>query len=199
MSEPKAPTTEESIQQSEYEVPLSPAYLLDLGRVTAILSQIDSMLSEALSSASKTPAWAAYIFAGKATMTAKIKMLESMLSSIPEEDAKKSGKKLVKSLHSVNNDRNILFHGMWVYQLNPKTERGSPACIWQNNPPIRPADLATIAARAAKVSRELGAFIGAVNPSFGHPPWTKPRRFFLTTENVEMEKLHGGALKKASV
>ena len=56
------PTTSESVAQAEYEVPLTDGELLDLGRVTAILSQIDVLLTEALSSASRTPAGAAYIF-----------------------------------------------------------------------------------------------------------------------------------------
>lgn len=78
MAETNAATTEESIQKAEYEVPLSPAELLDLGRATSILSQIDFMLTEALSSASKTPAWAAYIFADRAAMSARIGMLDSI-------------------------------------------------------------------------------------------------------------------------
>src|SRR5262245_28104210 len=132
MGEKEAPTTEESIAQAEYEVPLSSRELLDLGRVTSILSQVDFMLTEALSSASKTPAWAAYIFADRATMSTKIGMLESILGGVSDPNAKKAGKKLVKKLHRVNEDRNILLHGKWAYHLHPKTARGFPACIWQN-------------------------------------------------------------------
>lgn len=195
----KAPTTEESIAQAEYEVPLSPTELLDLGRVTSILSQVDYMLTEALSSASKTPAWAAYIFAERATMSAKIGMLESFLGGVSNPDAKRAGRKLVKELHRVNDDRNVLFHGMWAHHLNPKTERGLPACIWQRKTPIRPPDLPGVAERAAKVSRALGEFLAIVNPAFGDPPWSKPRRIMIATENVDLATFRGGSLKKLSL
>ena len=198
MSDKQAPTTEESIAQTEYEVPLSPAELLDLGRITSILSQIDFMLTESLSSASKTPAWATYIFAERATMSAKIGMLDSILGGVSNVDAQKAGKKLVKELHRVNEDRNILFHGMWAYHLNPKTERGKPACIWQNKTPIRPADLPMIAARAARVSRKLGEFLAIVNPALGERAWKAPRRPMIATENVDLATFRGGSLKRAS-
>jgi hypothetical protein len=193
------PGTEESILQIEYEVPLTPSQLLDLGRVTAILSQIDFLLTETLSSASRTPAWAAYIFAEKATMSAKIGMLNSILDGVSDPDAKKIGKSLISSLHKVNEDRNILFHGMWAHHLNPKTERGFPACIWQKKMPIRPTDLPEIAERAARVTRQLGDFLARVNPMLGNPPWTSPRRIFVATENVDLATFRGGSLKKASV
>ena len=125
MAETISPTTEESIQQAEYEVPLSPAELLDLGRAKSILSQIDFMLTEALSGASKTPAWAAYIFADRATMSGRIGMLDSILAGVSNSGAKNAGKKLVKALYRVNEYRNILFHGMWAHQLNPKTKQGN--------------------------------------------------------------------------
>ena len=140
MAETISPTTEESIQQAEYEVPLSPAELLDLGRAKSILSQIDFMLTEALSGASKTPAWAAYIFADRATMSGRIGMLDSILAGVSNSGAKNAGKKFVKALYRVNEYRNILFHGMWAHQLNPKTKQGHPACIWQKKTPIRPTD-----------------------------------------------------------
>jgi hypothetical protein len=199
MSEHGAPTTEESIERVEYEVPLLPEHLLDLGRVTAILSQIDHLLTESLSSASRTPAWAAYIFAERATMSAKIAMFDSILGGVPDPDAKRAGKKLVKELYRVNDDRNILFHGMWALHLNPKTKVGHPACIWQRKTPIRPTDLPEIAARAAKVSRGLGGFLARVNPLLGEPPWSKPRRLFIATENVDLVNFPGGGLKKASI
>lgn len=194
----KHPTTAESIASLEYEVPLTETELLDLGRITAIFSQIDFLLTEALSSASKTPAWAAYIFAEKTTMSAKIGMLDSILGGVPDADAKRAGKKLVKSLHKVNDDRNVLFHEMWAHHLNPKTERGLPACMWQKKTPIRPTDLPSIAERASSVSRQLGAFLISVNPALGSP-WSAPRRIFIATENVDLATFRGGNLKKASM
>ena len=199
MAETISPTTEESIQQAEYEVPLSPAELLDLGRATSILSQIDFMLTEALSSASKTPAWAAYIFADRATMSGRIGMLDSILAGVSNSGAKNAGKKLVKALYRVNEYRNILFHGMWAHHLNPKTKLGIPACIWQKKTPIRPTDLPVVAARAAKVSRELGEFLALLNPALREPAWNAPRRIFIATENVDLATFHGGSLKKASL
>lgn len=192
------PQTSESIKQIEYEVPLSDAELLDLGRTTAIISQIDFMLTEALSGASKSPAWAVYVFAEKATMSAKIGMFEKLLGGTEQGDAKTLGKKLVKTLHKVNDDRNVLFHGMWTLHFDPKTEKGWPTCIWQNKKPIRPAELPEIAARAAYVTRQLGDYLGKMNPKLAEPKWSKPRRLFMPTENVDLKKIVGGGLVKAS-
>lgn len=191
-------TTSESVSQVEYEIPLTESEFVDLGRVTAILSQIDFLLTEVLSSASKTPAWAAYIFTDKATMSAKIGMLERLLGGLQDADLKKSGKKIVKALHRINDDRNLLFHGMWAHHLDPRTERGWPACIWQNKKPIRPSDLPEIAARAAWISRQLGDFLGMVNSNFG-TPWSAPRRIFIATENVDLNTFREGTLRRASV
>ena len=198
MVEHTEPKTDESVKEAEYEVPLSDEELLDLGRVTSLLSQIDHLLTEALSSASRTPAWAAYIFADRATMSGKIAMFDSILGGIPNPDDQKAGKKLVKELYRVNDDRNILFHGMWALHLNPTTERGYPACIWQKKKPIRPAELPEIAARAARLSRGLGDFLARVNPTLGESLWTAPRRLFVATENVDLASFGGGGLKRAS-
>jgi hypothetical protein len=198
MANSNTPPTELTIAAVEYEVPLTASELLDLGRVTAILSQIDSLLTEVLSSASKTPAWAVYIFAEKATMSAKIAMLDNILGGLSEADAKRTGKKLVKALHRVNDDRNILFHGMWAYHMNPNTKRGFPACIWQKKTPIRPAELPEVAERAALVSRQLGDFLGKMNPLFADPPWSAPRRLFIATDNVDLTTFSEGNLTRAS-
>ena len=44
--------------ESEYEIPLTPDQLRDLGRFTAICSQIDFLMGEAISLITKTPWWA---------------------------------------------------------------------------------------------------------------------------------------------
>ena len=126
-------------------------------------------------------------------------MLDSILAGVSNAGAKNAGTKLVKALYRVNDDRNILFHGMWAHHLNPKTKLGIPACIWQKKTPIRPTDLPVVAARAAKVSRELGEFLALLNPALGEPAWNAPRRIFIATENVDLATFHGGSLKKASL
>lgn len=188
-------TTEESVQQVEVEIPLTAEQFLDLGRVTAVLSQIDTLLTEALSNASKTPAWAAYIFADKATMSGKITMLDQIVRGLENTEVKSAGKKLVTKLHKINGDRNTLFHGIWVYHYDPKKQRGFPACIWQKQV-IRPSELPDIATRAASLSREIGAFLALVNPKFASEP--RPRRLFIATENVDLDKLHPDGVSRAS-
>ena len=187
-------TTEESLAQVEIEIPLTAEQFLDLGRVTAILSQIDSLLSEALSSASKTPAWAAYIFADKATMSAKIGMFEKIVRGLEDASVQAAGKKLGKKLYKINDHRNTLFHGMWAYHFDPQKQRGFPACIWQSKI-VKPSDLPDIATTAAALSKELGAFLELVNPRYGGP---RPRRLFIATENVDLNSLHEDGVSRVS-
>ena len=197
---------ENTPEPTEYEIPLTDAMLVELGRFTATFSQVDFLLNEAIGLITKTPWWAMALMLESATTGPKLNMLRKCLSDIADKESKRLAKDACDRMQRLIEKRNHVVHGMWARRVNPpepgknpndRTSR--PVCMfWRyKDSPVEASDLRKLTNRAAKVSRLLGDLNNRLSPlpTMKADKWTAPRRLILTDKPVnQTEWLQGAEL-----
>lgn len=175
MSEPPA------LETTEYELPLSGEQFAELGRFTAICSQIDALMGEAISLLTETPWWAMTLMLENTTTGARVNLLRKFLPDIKNKEAKHLTQDICDRMGAIVETRNQIIHGLWARQTISAQKAVKPACVRMrgSSKPVFADDLRKLSNKAAKVTRLLGNLLGILSPVYAETPWTKPRRLFV--------------------
>ncbi len=188
---------EHAPEPTEYELPLSDDELRELGRFTAVFSQVDFLLNEAISALTKTPWWAMSLMLESATTGPKVNMLKKILPQIKDKEAKRLSTDVYERMLKLIDKRNHVIHGMWAQQMITAQKTVKPACVFMRNKdaPIYTEDLRKLADKGARVSRSLGDLLTHLAPKgVGDDAWVKPRRLLVTDRDTsELGWILGGA------
>lgn len=183
--------------ESEYEIPLTDEELLELGRFTAIFSQVDFLLNEAISALTKTPWWAMAIMLETATTGPKVHMLGKILPNIKDPRARHLATEARELLLKLLDKRNHVIHGMWAKHIITPQRAVKPACMFMRykDKPVFPEDLRKLSIKGAKITRYLGELLTHLAPPDSKAPkWTNPRQMLVTDRDTsELGWLLGGA------
>lgn len=178
------PNTHEAAVESEYEIPLAPGHLQNLGILTALCSQIDFLMGEAISSLTKTPWWAMTAMLDSATTGPRLAALRKITSQVRDPKTKSLARKAVSEISRFIETRNHVIHGLWAIQVLEAQKTTKPGCYFnrQSDKPVLAEDLPKLVLRATKITRLLGELIEHISPT-GAQPWTKPRRLFVANKD----------------
>jgi hypothetical protein len=185
------------VEPTEYEIPLTDDELRELGRFTAVFSQVDYLLNEAISALTKTPWWAMSLMLESATTGPKVNMLKKILPEIRDKEAKRLASDAYDRLVKLIDKRNHVIHGMWARQLVTPQKTVKPACIFMRNKdaPVFTDELHKLADKGAKITRLLDDLLTHLAPKgAGNDVWTKPRQLHVTDRDTsELGWFLGGA------
>jgi hypothetical protein len=152
---------------------LSEEQLEDLGKFTAIFSQIDHMMFQIVGLASKTRGKNLLALIEGTTAGQRLAMLRRLADQMIDPDLRKKAKDVCGGLAALNEKRNHILHGVWGLEWDTKKDKLHPACAYERNSenPIYATQLPELCERAAKVSLkvlELLSILGT--PLNGSPP-----------------------------
>lgn len=173
------------LEDTEYEIPLNEQQLSDLGRFTAICSQIDSLLGEAIGLHTKTPWWAMVLMLDNTTTGGRVNLLRKIIPDVPDKAARSLTKDICDRMGSVLETRNQIIHGLWARQTISAQKSVKPACVMMRGKakPIFAQDLRKLSNKAAQVTRMLGKLLAILSSVYAKEPWVKPRRLFVSDGN----------------
>ena len=101
---------------SAFEIVLSEEQLEDLGRFTALFSQIDAMLFQIIAGVSKTPPKNLMALIEGTTSGQRLKMLRRLGKEMADQSAKRKVKDACSSFGKLIDKRNHIMHGLWSLQ-----------------------------------------------------------------------------------
>lgn len=179
---------EPDLEPAEYEIPLTDYMLIELGRFSAVFSQVDYLLSVAISMTTKTPFWAMQVMLDNATSGTKINMFRKIVPKIEDKKAKEIAKDALDRLNKIVQPRNYIMHGLWAQVADFSAKKVRPGCttIGMNPDVVWPEELRKLSNKGAKISRLLGDLNEHLSP-VKDQKWTKPRRLVVATQNVDLD------------
>ncbi|MGE0035964.1 MAG: hypothetical protein AB7S93_10040 [Xanthobacteraceae bacterium] len=185
-----AKTTEQPPKPTEFEIPLSEAELAELGRFTAVFSQVDFLLGEAISLLTGTPWWAMQLMLENASIGPKLNVLRKIIPDVKDKEAKRLAKEACDRMAKLLDRRNHVIHGLWARQIISAQRKATPACIFQkfSENYVPPDQLRDLSDRGASVTRYLGdllTHVSAQKRGVNPDKWTRPRRLLVTDQPVE--------------
>ena len=161
-----------------FEIVLSEEQLEDLGRFTAIFSQIDFMMFQVIAHAARLQAKDLMALIEGTTTGQRLAMLRRLAKHMPDPDLRKKAEDVCSGLAGLNDHRNHILHGVWGLEWDTERDVLRPACAYERNRDnnILATKLPELCDRAATLSRKVGELLGIFNSVLFHNPQQGPRR-----------------------
>jgi hypothetical protein len=162
---------------SAYEIVLSEEQLEDLGRFTALFSQIDAMLFQIIAGASKTNTKSLMALIEGTTSGQRLSMLRRLANDMEDEGIQRKAKSVCAAFGGLTDKRNHLLHGIWGLQWNFEKNTLKPACTYERNRenPIYAKQLPELCKRAAELSLKVAELLSNISPTILKPGEQLPR------------------------
>jgi hypothetical protein len=157
------PTLDEAFQ-----VPLTDEQLKELGRLTAIYSQIDHILGAVLSLLMKIDHKEMELLLDNMMMGTRLSLLRRQLDKFKDENTRKLATKFVENMDRFLGKRNHITHGIWGYYQDEKSMRRASYFAKAKDKPIYAKDLKAIADAAWLEARRIRTVFA--NLTNLHPP-----------------------------
>lgn len=162
-----------------FEIVLSEEQLQNLGRFTAIWSQIDHMLFQVLAITSRIQPKSLLALIEGTTTGQRLNMLRRLIPEMQSKAAQEKAGNVCTALGSLIDKRNHLLHGVWGLRWDLKKDTLRPACHYDRNTesPIYAKQLDELCERAAKLSIRVMELLQILQPTFFSKPGPIPHRF----------------------
>jgi len=163
-----------------FQVVLSAEQLEDLGRFTAVFSQIDFMMFQIIGLAGKIASPDLMALIEGTTAGQRLAMLRRLAERMPDPDLRKKAKDVCDGLAAINGKRNHILHGVWGLHWDTKKDKLTPACAYEKNRdnPIYAKQLPELCERAANVSIKVMELLSILGSPFNGSP---PHRFIFSS------------------
>lgn len=161
---------------SAFEIVLSDEQLEDLGRFTALFSQIDSMMFQIISLATKTRTQDLMALIEGTTSGQRLAMLRRLAENMEDKQARAKAEGVCSGLAALNDKRNHILHGVWGLLWNTEKDTLKAACVYERNRqnPLHAQQLPELCERAAKLSLKVMELLRTLNPAYFKPPPAQP-------------------------
>lgn len=120
-----------------FEIVLSEEQLEHLGRFTAIVSQIDSMMFQAISLAGKIQTQNLMALIEGTTGGQRLAMLRRLAQNMPQDAARSKADDVCSGLSGLNDKRNHILHGTWGLNWDTEKIPSSPRALTNAIKPTR--------------------------------------------------------------
>lgn len=170
---------------TEFRLALSEKELTALGRFYVVWSQIDFLLACVISRIMNVEHGIGSAFMDTMTTGARLAMLRRNLDNIADPEIREDARRFCNGLAALVDQRNHITHGMWGTYVNPATKAEYSAAYFGTKgfKPLYASELAELALRAGRKTRELGKILNRLNPGYTLTP-EKP--FWFSEEPEEM-------------
>ncbi|RMI21383.1 hypothetical protein [Sinorhizobium meliloti] len=148
-----------------YETFLSDDDLRQLGRLTAVWSQIDYLLLGVISKLVRSDLGDVEILLEGAMIGSRISTLKKLSGRFVEGEVKNAAGVFCSRAHKLADKRNHLAHGIWGLYAVRADEDASPACYFPRNKKglVFAHELPSIVDRSAELAEMLALVFDAVN------------------------------------
>jgi hypothetical protein len=162
-----------------YEIVLSEEQFENLGRFTAIFSQIDFAMVTVLARAANLPSPRLRALIDGTTAGQRVGMLRKLAKQMPDPNLRLKAEGVCKALTRINDTRNHILHGVWGLWWNFDKDTLKPACAYEKNAdnPVHAEQLPELCDRAAKISIQVMELLCALLADGSR--WGEPIRFYL--------------------
>jgi hypothetical protein len=180
----------------EYKITLSDDELIELGRFSALWSQMDMLICLVLSMLTGCDLKATLAFLGATTTGPKLNLLRQQETETDDPEITNLIKSICKEIGRVVDDRNHIVHGIWGMHTDDKGKSRAGSYFPRKgvDAPLYADQLTDLCERVADITRDLGKLLSQVNKDFpqqndpkvfwfsSHPPaGTKKEEWFLAT------------------
>jgi len=162
-----------------FMIVLSEEELEDLGKFTAIISQIDFMMFQVIANASKIRPQDLMALIEGTTTGQRLSMLRRLAENMQNDPIRKKAEELCRGLAALNDKRNHILHGVWGLNWDFHRDTLKPACAYERNRdnPIFAGQLPELCERAAKLSLKVLDLMQMFNPDAYKDAGPPPFRF----------------------
>ena len=174
--------TKTSPTEPAFEIVLSDEQLEDLGRFTAIWSQIDHMLFQAISISGRTTPQSLLALIEGTTTGQRLGMLRRLIPQMQTKAMRDGAENVCSGLGALIDKRNHILHGVWGLHWNLEKETLRPACHYDRSKetPVYAKQLPELCERAAKLSHKIEELLRLLAPQFFSNPGPIPHRFIFS-------------------
>lgn len=171
----KSPPTEPA-----FELVLSDIQLENLGRFTAIWSQVDHMLFQAINLTVGIQGIGLLALIEGTTTGQRLAMLRRLIPQMKTEEAKSKAEDACSALGRLLDKRNHIMHGVWGLNWDTATDKLHPACAYEKakESPLYATQLEDMCERAAKISWKMLDLLHSLTPGVGKPNGVPVRFMF---------------------